>query len=88
MEYTEVKRAQSAMASSSSRVTQPSKKGQQTLQKCVDRSKKYNTISSEHKKLTKAVTLFIAKHMLPIYIVDKKGFREMVEAQSSVPTTS
>ena len=81
LEYTIVKRAQSAEATaSSSRVSQPIKKGQQTLQQCVDGSKKYSTSSNEHKKLTKAVTFFITKDMLPIYIVDKKGFREMVEA--------
>ena len=49
------------MALSSLRVTQPSKKGQQTLQQCVDRSKKYSTSSSEHKRLTKAVTHFITR---------------------------
>ena len=48
MEYTEVKRAQSATASSSSRITQQSKE-YQTLQQCVGRSKKYSTSSSEHK---------------------------------------
>lgn len=49
MEYTEVKRAQSATASSSSKITQQSKKEYQTLQQCVGRSKKYSTSSSEHK---------------------------------------
>ena len=40
MEYTE---------SSSSKITQQSKKEYQTLQQCVGRSKKYSTSSSEHK---------------------------------------
>ena len=40
---------------------------------------KYKHTSKEHKNLTLAVTKFIAQDMLPIYAVDKKGFRSMME---------
>ena len=52
--------------------------GQQILEQCMDRTKKYSPTSKE--QLTKAVTFCIAKDMLPIYTADKKGFCEMVKA--------
>ena len=67
-EYTEVKSLQSATASSSRTTRSSSKKGQQTLQQCIDRTKKYSTSSSEHKRLTKAVTYFIARDMIPMHL--------------------
>ena len=45
-----------------------SKSEQQTMEQCQART------------LTKAVTRFLAKDMVPLYQVDKSGFREMIQA--------
>ena len=59
--------------------TASTKEGQQTMEQCVARSQMISTSSTEHKKLTRAVTRFLAKDMLPPYAVDKSGFREMIK---------
>ena len=46
----------------------------------LDRIKKLDSCSKEHKELTKSVAICIAKDMLPIYIVEKEGFKAMLES--------
>ena len=41
-------------------------------------SRKYDQISREHSELTRSVTTFIAKDVLPIGTVDKAEFRSMI----------
>uniref|UniRef100_A0A1X7UNU5 BED-type domain-containing protein n=1 Tax=Amphimedon queenslandica TaxID=400682 RepID=A0A1X7UNU5_AMPQE len=52
--------------------------GQLTIQESIQQTKKYNHGSKEHKMMTKSIATFLAKEMLPIYLVDKPGFREMI----------
>ena len=39
---------------------------------------KLSSYSREHKELTKIVTYFLAKDMLPVYTVEKVGFKQML----------
>ena len=78
-EFSEISRAQAAeprpvKSSGKNKSTQP------TLQACFEQSRKYSTTSKEHPRLSKAVTNFIVKDVMPIYTVEKDGFRTMVEA--------
>ena len=57
-----------------------SKSEQQTMEQCLARTQLIKTNSTEHKRITKAVTRFLAKDMIPLYQVDKSGFREMIQA--------
>ena len=56
----------------------PQATGLQTIDQCVERTKKYSKTSKEHKRLTDAVTNCIVRDVLPIHTVDKAGFRELV----------
>ena len=56
---------------------QGSQNDQQTLVQWLSKTKKLSSTSKEHKHLTKAVTHFLVKDMLPPYLVDKPGFRKM-----------
>lgn len=56
----------------------PQVTGLQTINQCVERTKKYSKTSKEHKRLTDAVTNCIVRNVLPIHTVDKAGFRELV----------
>ena len=78
-EFSEICRAQAAeprpvKSSGKNKPTQP------TLQACFEQSRKYSTNSKEHQRLSNAVTNFIARDAMPIYTVEKDGFRAMVEA--------
>ena len=53
---------------------------QPMLQACFEQSRRYSTNSKEHQRLSNAVTNFIARDAMPIYTVEKDGFRAMVEA--------
>ena len=79
--YTEVKRAQSlskeAITTSRPRA-KPQATGLQTIDQCVERTKKYTKTSKEHQRLTDAVTNCIARDVLPIHTVDKADFCELV----------
>ena len=44
----------------------------------LERIKKLDSSSKEHKELTKSVAICLAKDMLPIYTVEKEGFRAML----------
>ena len=54
----------------------------------LQKSAKYERSSKKWKELTDSVTLCLAKDMIPIYSVEKEGFREMLrkfEAQYDLP---
>ena len=59
--------------SSTSKGPTPSK----TLKDLFEAQTKLNS-SREHKELTKSVTYFLAKDMLPAYTVEKSGFKQML----------
>ena len=40
----------------------------------------FNTNSKEHRKLTEVVTNCIVRDVMPVYIIDKPGFRAMIQA--------
>ena len=53
--------------------------GQQaTIVECISKTTTYKRTSKEHKELTTAVTKCLAQDMLPLYTVDKQGFRDMM----------
>ena len=54
--------------------------GQQTLEECIEKVEKFSTNSKEHRKLTEAVTTCIVRDVMPVYSVDKPGFRAMMQA--------
>ena len=57
----------------------PKQKRQLSLRESLEVSKPYNSNSKHTEELTLAVTRFIALDMQPFYIVEKKGFREMLQ---------
>ena len=83
-EYREVKRAQAVTGRSvlSSRKTNSSSSSsssrQQTLEECFRKTKLLSVDSKDHRRFTKAVTNYIVKDVVPVYTVDKEGFRDMV----------
>ena len=79
-EYREIKRAQPVRSPSASRKTNSSSSSQQTLAECIQKSKLFSTDSKDHRRLTQAVTNYIVKDVVPVYTVDKEGFRDMVHA--------
>ena len=80
-EFSEVSRARASSSSTmdSSRKSKGIDDKQPTLQHCFEQRKMYSTSSKEHKKLSMAVTNFIVRDVMPLYIVEKGGFRAMVE---------
>ena len=44
----------------------------------IERIKKLDSSSKDHKELTKSVAICLAKDMLPIYTVKKEGFKAML----------
>lgn len=80
-EYKEIARARSSTEiSSSSRKSKVKTDGQQTLEQCIEKVKKFSTSSKEHRKLTEVVTNCIVRDVMPVYTVDKTGFRAMIQA--------
>ena len=81
-EYREIKGAQAVTVRSMlvSRKTNSSSSSQQTLEQCVRKTKLLSLDSRDHRKLTQAVTNYIVKDVVPVYTVDKEGFRDMVHA--------
>ena len=78
-EFSEITCAQSAEARPI-KLSKKNKSTQPTLRACLDQSRKYSTNSKEHRRLSNAVTNFIARDAVPIYTVEKEGFRAMVES--------
>lgn len=72
-EYLQVKPTPKLTSKSSS-------SGQQTIENCLGNVQPISTSSQEHRKITAAVTRFLAKDMVPLYQVDKSGFRDMMKA--------
>ena len=56
-----------------------SQSSQETIAEAFTRAQKLDYRSRENIQLTKSVTYCIAKDMLPIYTVEKPGFRKMLE---------
>ena len=77
--YSKITRAQTAEPRSV-KLSGKDKSTQPTLQACLQQSRKYSTNSKEHRRLSNAVTNFIVRDVMPIYTVEKDGFRAMVEA--------
>ena len=62
--------------------------GQPSIADALQKSAKYERSSKKWKELTDSVTLCLAKDMMPIYSVEKEGFREMLrkfDAQYDLP---
>ena len=58
--------------------------GTQTrIEESFDRGKPISRDSREHKELTRSITECLVKDMLPIYTVDKPGFRAMIRRFNS-----
>ena len=55
-----------------------SKTTDKTLKDLFEARTKLSSNSREHKELTKSVTYFLAKDMLPAYTVEKAGFKQML----------
>ena len=55
----------------------------QTITNAFLKTQKMSTSSREHHELTRAITVCLAKDMLPLYLVDKPGFRKMLEKFNS-----
>lgn len=53
--------------------------GQQTIQDAVQKLKSYERNGKKWEELTDSVTSCICKDMLPINIVEKEGFRQMLK---------
>ena len=62
--------------------------GQQlTISQAIDRVQKYERKGKKWKELTDSITYFIAKEMIPMYTVEKPGFRKMLASfDSKVPS--
>ena len=77
-EYREI--ACATQSSRSSRKDKLKIGGQQMLEQCMEKIKKFSTNSKEHRKLTEVVTNCIVRDVMPVYTVDKPGFRAMIQA--------
>jgi len=75
--YREISHTQSCARSSKKKFTTY---GQQTLEQCIEKVKKFSSNSKEHRRFTEAVTNCIVKDVMPVYTVDKPGFHAMVQA--------
>ena len=53
---------------------------QQMLEQCVEKILKFSSNCKEHQRFTEAVTNCIVYNVMPVYTVDRSGFRAMVEA--------
>ena len=47
---------------------------------CVQKTRLFGTNSKKHHQFTHAVTNFIVRDVVPVYTVDKAGFRDMITA--------
>ena len=73
-EYAEIasKSTTTAQRGESSKTMQP------TILDTLSNSTKYGSDSAQAKQLNKAVTYFIAKDAMPLYTVEKPGFRYLI----------
>ena len=55
-----------------------SKTSSKTVKELFEARTKLSSSSREHKELTKSITYFLAKDMLPAYTVEKSGFKQML----------
>ena len=85
-EYREILRAQSSIQSSrSSRRDKFKIDGQQTLEQCIEKVKKFSTNSKEHRKLNGAVTNCIVRGVMPVYTVDKPAMIQALNPRYQLP---
>ena len=68
-----------AKIASKNNYSRPMQKRQLSLLESLEVTKPYNSNSKRAEELTLAVTKFIALDMQPFYIVERKGFREMLQ---------
>ena len=81
-EYQEIKLAQPVRSPSASRKTNSSSSSQQTLAECIQKGKLLSMDSKDHRRFMQAVTNYIVKDVVPVYTVDKEGFRDLVRAMN------
>jgi len=79
-EFAEITRAQEAQSVESSRKVKFKEDKQPTLQHCLEQTKPYGFNSKEQRRMSAAVTNFIVRDVMPIYTVEKNGFRAMIGA--------
>lgn len=77
---TAMKESQPSTSSSSSRKRTSD---QLTLVESIERVQKYERKGKKWKELTDAVMFYLAKDCLPLYTVEKPGFRKLVETLDS-----
>ena len=65
----------------------PPTSSQPTFQELMVMRVAYEQISARWKELTDAVTYFIAKDSLPVYMVEKSGFKRLMDIWSQIQTT-
>lgn len=58
--------------------TCPMKRQQNTITQVFARITPYDNSSRRHREITDAITNYLAKGMVPIYTVEKEGFRKMI----------
>ncbi len=68
-----------ASASSSSTKSKSKSKAQPTITRSLSKGHKYDRKSKKWQQLTDSITFCLAKDMMPIYSVEKTGFRLLLE---------
>ena len=77
--HSEVKAAMSNKVKTSVQKTTPTPvNSQPTLVESITKSQRYERRGKKWKELTDAVTYFVAKDCLPIYTVEKPGFKRLL----------
>ena len=71
-EYDELRLKQNSAGETEKHI--PKQPRQLSVASCIDASTPYSKNSQRHKDITKAVTSFLAKDMVPVYTVKKSGF--------------
>ena len=82
LQHTELKKVSSAAsgkAGESSKMAKVSL-GQMSLLSVLNPTQKYEQKSKKWQKLTDSVTYCLAKDMMPIYSVEKEGFRQLLQS--------
>ena len=80
----EVKRLQKQKSTAEGLSSKTSGTAQPTIAEAFQKGTKYERRGRKWKQLTDSVTFFLAKDMLPIYIVEKEWFRRMMSTLSQV----
>ena len=79
LQYAVDTRPKEASCSSNNKSKSASSKQQSTIVEIMEKSKQYERHGRKWESLTSAVTACLCKDMLPIYTVEKPGFRKMLQ---------